>query len=133
MYTDILDTLSDARAELTRQSYKVTCNQLGLDDLVAPSFEHFAAWFVIEGIGEVIPVAVLPQVHHFGPAPRAAEGAPDAEGLLAALFRRLAPARGHVLEIIGAVVADDVDEFMQVDVVVLHWGSPSGCFLHAEY
>lgn len=51
MYLDILDTLSDARAELTRESYKVTCNQLGLDDLVAPSFEHFAAWFVIEGIG----------------------------------------------------------------------------------
>ena len=72
-----------------------------------------------ERVGEAVPALVLPQVDDLGPPPGRPDHRPDAVAELLALDLRLgAPVRGHVVHVVGAVVPDDVDELVDVDLVV---------------
>src|SRR5438132_3914780 len=68
---------------------------------------------------ESVPPLELPQIDDLGPAPGRTHRSPDTEARhVAFLTRRRAPVRGHVLHVAGAVRPDDVDQFVDVDLVV---------------
>ena len=68
---------------------------------------------------QAVEAVFLPEVEHLGPSAGRADDAPHAEAeLVAVVLRHRAEVRRHVVHVVGAVVPDDVDELVDVDVVV---------------
>src|ERR1700730_5021370 len=68
---------------------------------------------------QAVPAFELPQVDDFGPPSGRPDRAPHAEAQHVALgARRRAPVRRHVVHVTGAVVPDDLDELVDVDLAV---------------
>ena len=71
--------------------------------------------------GHAIPTVLLPQVQHLGPASGGADDGPHPIAELVALVLGDGrPVGRHVVHVVGPVVADDVDELVDVELVVGH-------------
>src|SRR5262249_10035071 len=82
---------------------------------------------VLEVRGEPVPTLELPQVHDLRPRAGGTDRGPYAETLHVALCPSdWAPVRGHVVHVARAVVPDDVDEFVDVDLLVHRFRGRSG-------
>ena len=71
--------------------------------------------------GQPVPAVELPHVDHFRPSTGRTHRAPHAVAeLVAFLAPDGTPVRGHVVHVLGAVGADDVDQLVDVDLGVRH-------------
>src|SRR5262249_33603358 len=74
---------------------------------------------VLEVRDQPVPAVELPEVDHLRPRTSRADGSPHAEAQhVAFLATDRAPVRVHVMHVAAAVVSDDVDQLVDVDLVV---------------
>ena len=72
-----------------------------------------------ERASQSLEAVLFPYVDHLGPVAGTPDDTPDAEAeLVAILHGGRAPIRRHVVHVAGPVVADDVDEFVDVDLLI---------------